>query len=351
MTINFESDNLFDTDAEAIVNTVNCVGVMGKGVALEFKKRWPENYKAYKKACDSGTLRPGKLLVFDRRSLLSSPLPRFLINFPTKDHWRSKSKIEYITEGLDRLAEEIERHGISSIAIPPLGCGNGGLEWIEVRPIIVAKLSHLTDVTIHIHGPAPARADEIPETVHFDSRLTSARAIYLRTIAALEERTQEPIDRLSLHKIAYLLQEFGVSFNIGFSNSLHGPYSRKMSRAISVMIGWKMLAATNELSRSRRVRVTGAGFAAADEFIKKNQPDELPIENLLDFISGFETPRRLELLTSTLYSLLSSAAGTMVEPTAPSRSTSFSAAEIDEALRRISSTNFGDHLVNSIRQK
>lgn len=339
MTIIFTDGNLFETTAQAIVNTVNCVGVMGKGVALEFKKRWPDNYKAYKRACDARDLRPGRLLIFDRKSLLSSPFPRFLVNFPTKDHWRSKSKISYIELGLDSLVLEIEKYGITSIAMPPLGCGNGGLDWEEVRPIIVDKLSQLSGVEIFIYGPATSKPDEAPETTQIESKLTPARAMLLRAIATLEDHRQEAIDRLSLHKLAYLLQEFGVSLNLEFDQNLYGPYSRRLRKAISVMVGWKMLAFTENPTRSRRVRVTAAGFAAADDFIRRYREDEEPLNKMLAFIAGFESNRRLELLSSTLHherqpALFRSA---FQAPFSSSRATVFSDEERAEALLRINS--------------
>lgn len=340
MTIFFTDSNLFETTAQAIVNTVNCVGVMGKGVALEFKKRWPDNYKAYKRACDAGDLQPGTLLIFDRRSLLSSPIPRFLVNFPTKDHWRSKSKISYIELGLDSLVLEIEKHGITSIALPPLGCGNGGLNWDEVRPMIVNKLSHLSEVEIFIHGPAASKPDDAPETAKIDSKLTPARAMFLRAIAALEDHRQEPIDRLSLHKLAYFLQEFGASLNLEFDQNLYGPYSGQLRKAIWVMVRWKMLAVAKESARSRRVRVTAAGFAAADDFIRRYREDEAPLNRMLGFMAGFESTHRLELLSSTLHGKRQPEFFNphCRSPFSSLRATLFSDDERAEALLRINST-------------
>src|SRR5690349_14003605 len=135
MSVTFKSGDLFLDKSEALVNTVNCVGVMGKGVALEFKHRWPENYKAYKKACDAKVLRPGNMLIFELTNLFGKNETKFIVNFPTKDHWRAKSKLEYISEGLDALVSDIKKYRIKSIALPPLGCGNGGLDWDTVRPI------------------------------------------------------------------------------------------------------------------------------------------------------------------------------------------------------------------------
>lgn len=154
MIIEYKNGDMFDEPTEAIVNTVNCVGVMGKGVALEFKRRWPSNFKAYKIACADKSLIPGKMFIFDNGGFLDSEKHRFLINFPTKQHWRSKSKIEYVKDGLVDFVEQIRRLGIKSVALPPLGCGNGGLEWSDVRPLIEEAVSSLPNVHFVIFGPA-----------------------------------------------------------------------------------------------------------------------------------------------------------------------------------------------------
>lgn len=141
-------NNLFNTEAEAIINTVNCVGVMGKGLALEFKKQYFGNYIAYKRACDAGQVKIGKMFVYKTESFFD---PKYIINFPTKDHWKNPSKMEYIREGLDDLIEVIKTNNIKSIAIPPLGCGLGGLNWDEVKEMIIVKMQNLkydTDIII-----------------------------------------------------------------------------------------------------------------------------------------------------------------------------------------------------------
>lgn len=142
--------DLLSADSEALVNTVNCVGVMGRGIALQFKQKFAENFKAYEQACNAGILRPGMMLVHDYATLFN---PRYIINFPTKDHWRSNSKLEYIDSGLVALADEIRKRQIKSLAIPPLGCGLGGLEWNQVRPRIEAALQEFTDVQILLYEP------------------------------------------------------------------------------------------------------------------------------------------------------------------------------------------------------
>ena len=133
MTMRFATGDILAEGAEALVNTVNCVGVMGKGIALQFKKAFPENFRAYAKACQRGEVKLGAMFVFRTGTVTN---PRYIINFPTKHHWRSNSRIEAIDMGLKDLARVIRAHGIRSIALPPLGCGLGGLDWGNVRPRI-----------------------------------------------------------------------------------------------------------------------------------------------------------------------------------------------------------------------
>jgi len=142
--------NILESQAQAIVNTVNCVGVMGKGLALQFKRAYPQNFQAYVSACKSGDVQLGSMFVYATNSLDG---PQWIINFPTKGHWRNKSKLEYIRNGLQDLRAVIAELGISSIAIPPLGAGNGGLNWKDVHPVIVESLSDLAHVQIQVYFP------------------------------------------------------------------------------------------------------------------------------------------------------------------------------------------------------
>src|SRR4051812_17859937 len=143
--------NLLDAQAQALVNTVNTVGIMGKGIALQFKKVYPRNYDEYRLACEAGKVELGRMFTVDLAALDG---PRFVINFPTKQHWRGKSKIEDIEAGLHALVAEVRSLGIRSIAVPPLGCGNGGLDWSQVRPLIETVLSELPDVHVYLYEPA-----------------------------------------------------------------------------------------------------------------------------------------------------------------------------------------------------
>ncbi|MDJ0734271.1 MAG: macro domain-containing protein [Nostocaceae cyanobacterium] len=155
--IEFKQGNLLEEKAEAIVNTVNCVGVMGKGIALQFKRAYPENFREYAKACQAGKVQPGRMFTVVRDSIFN---PRYIINFPTKRHWRGKSKIEDIKNGLTALIAEVKQLGITSIAIPPLGCGNGGLNWTEVKPLIESAFNQLPNVQVILFEPIGTPAAE-----------------------------------------------------------------------------------------------------------------------------------------------------------------------------------------------
>lgn len=153
--IEYKTGDLLAERAEALVNAVNCVGVMGRGVALQFKNAYPENFEAYRLQCRRGEVRPGKMFVFE---LQRTTAPRYIINFPTKRHWRAKSRMADIEAGLQALAEEIRARGIRTVALPPLGSGLGGLAWPKVRARIQAALEHLPEVEITVFEPDGGQA-------------------------------------------------------------------------------------------------------------------------------------------------------------------------------------------------
>ena len=294
MSVTFKTGDLFLDKSEALVNTVNCVGVMGKGVAHEFKHRWPENYKAYKKVCDAKELRPGRMLIFELTNLFGGSEPKFIVNFPTKDHWRARSKLEYISEGLDALVSDIRKYRIKSIALPPLGCGNGGLDWKVIRPMMVERLSDLEDVSVSIYEPL--KGGDAPEYMDTGLRMTRGRAIFLTAIAELEDPFDGALDRLSLQKIAYFLQVMGVPLNLEFNKDLYGPYSDALKKAVVALEDdYKLIAG---FQSEREAHVTQAGYAAAEDFLKSDERSVAVIEHLAKLVDGFETPYGLELLST-----------------------------------------------------
>lgn len=170
--INFLQGNLLEAPVEAVVNTVNTVGVMGKGIALMFKDAFPDNFRAYEKACQRKEVRVGHMFVTERVGFEG---PNWIINFPTKQHWRQPSKMEWIAEGLHDLSRVVQERNIRSIALPPLGCGNGGLEWSEVRPEIERALASLKDVEVLVFEPTAKYQNVAKRTGVM--KLTPARAL------------------------------------------------------------------------------------------------------------------------------------------------------------------------------
>lgn len=184
MSVVLKSGDLLKDSSEAVVNTVNCVGVMGKGIALQFKQRWPQNYKAYADACKYKQVKPGKVFIHDMGQWAE---PRYIINFPTKVHWRGDSKIEYIESGLRDLIAQAERLGIKSIALPPLGCGNGGLEWSGVKRVIFDAFEDHPDIQVKLFEPkgAPRPQDMVIQTEK--PRMTAGRAAVVKVISIYRE--------------------------------------------------------------------------------------------------------------------------------------------------------------------
>ena len=227
--LNLSSGNILEAKAEALVNTVNTVGVMGKGIALQFKKAHNDNYRAYVKACKNGEVEIGKMFVFDRGELNS---PKFIINFPTKRHWREKSRLNYIESGLDDLVRVITTLNISSIAIPPLGCGNGGLDWEDVLPLIEHALAKIPNVNAIIFEPAPFDPDQIRVT-NPKPNLTPTRASLLKLIDEYLNLGNITLSKLEIQKLVYFLQACGQPLTLEFVKHKFGPYNQAIEHVLS----------------------------------------------------------------------------------------------------------------------
>jgi O-acetyl-ADP-ribose deacetylase (regulator of RNase III) len=170
--IRYKTGDILAEDAEALVNTVNCVGAMGRGLALQFRKTFPENFREYANACEDKQVQLGRMFVFETGHLTN---PRYIINFPTKRHWRDKSRIEDIESGLQALSELIWQRGIRSIAVPPLGSGLGGLNWLEVRPCIEEALRGVVHLDVVVFEPEGASATESMVRSPVATKMTSGR--------------------------------------------------------------------------------------------------------------------------------------------------------------------------------
>lgn len=230
--IKYITGNIFEGSTEALVNTVNTVGIMGKGIALQFKNQFPSNYREYVKACKSGALQIGKLLVVEDSSLHYGK--KTIINFPTKTDWRKPSEYDFIEKGLLDLVRLIKEHKIKSIAIPPLGAGNGGLEWYKVKTFLEKYLADL-DCTVEVYEPNA----EVKEVLKKERvALTPARAMLLAVLYELV-RNGEFVSEFSSEKIGYFLQRFGAQdiFKLDYQAKFYGPYSGKVKHVLYYLNG------------------------------------------------------------------------------------------------------------------
>ena len=223
--ITYKTGDVLAESAEALVNTVNCVGVMGRGVALQFKRAFPDNFKAYAARCKSDQMQPGHVFVFDTGSIVP---PRYIINFPTKRHWRGKSRIEDIESGLESLAQEVRLRGIRSIAIPPLGSGLGGLHWPSVRRRMEVVLSALDDVEIVIFEPGGGPADDRANRSRDVPTMTAGRAALVGLLDRYLLGLLDPfVTLLEAHKLMYFMQVAGEPLRLQFTRGHYGALRRE----------------------------------------------------------------------------------------------------------------------------
>jgi len=225
--------NLLEAPAEALVNTVNCVGYMGKGIALQFKQAFPANFKHYETACHAGDMAPGKMMIHDNGGLVN---PRYIINFPTKRHWKGKSRIEDVESGLKALVADVQRLGIRSIAVPPLGCGLGGLEWRVVRPMIEQAFAGLPDVQVLLFEPAGAPEAKAMPVRTERPHMTPARALFIKLMDAYSALDYSR-SLLEVQKLAYFLQEAGEPLRLNYEAGHYGPYAPNLNKVLEVMEG------------------------------------------------------------------------------------------------------------------
>ena len=290
--------NLLETNAEALVNPVNTVGVMGKGIALQFKEAFSHNYEEYRTACKNKTFNIGDILVKnDFNSLLGNKL---IINFPTKKHWKQPSEYSYIESGLQSLAKYIKDNDVKSIAIPPLGCGNGGLDWNIVKPMIEKYLSQLT-ADIHLYEPNAA-VKELPQkkAPANIAKLTPARAMLLYMLFHYEA-FGEYSSLFSANKLAFFLQKMGENLNLKFEAHLFGPYTENVKRVLYTLNGTYLSGLEqNEAKAFEPLKLNYDRFDEIKQYINNELIDEQKkrLKKMIKFIEGFESDLSLEILAS-----------------------------------------------------
>lgn len=291
--------NMLDANAQALVNTVNTVGVMGKGIALQFKEYFPKNFKIYADACKKKEVQIGKMLVVKENTLNGSKL---IINFPTKKEWFKKSQYSYVEDGLKDLVKVIEEYQIKSIAIPPLGCGNGGLKWEKVKVLLETYLIDLPNVDIQIFEPNDA-IKEILQTKKNKKKigLTDARAMLLYALFRYE-KLGEVATVFSANKLAYFLQNSGESMKLQFVPYRYGPYAQAIEKVLYALNGTYITGL--EQMKARAFEPLHLNYDMYDEvenYVKSNLSSNQKnrLESVFNIIDGFETTLSMEILSST----------------------------------------------------
>lgn len=295
--IEFKKGNILKQDAEALVNTVNCVGVMGRGIALQFKEAFPDNYKHYKEACKKGEVKPGKMFVFDTHVLLG---PKIIINFPTKRHWKEKSRLEDIESGLPDLIKALKDKQIHSVAIPPLGCGLGGLDWKVVRPIIEKALSGLPDLKVYLFEPEPNITIIAQNPAAEKPKLTIGRAALLALIGKyLEALMDESISLLEIHKLLYFMQIAGEPLQLRYQKALYGPYAENLRHVLSLLNGHYISGYDDHIdSPDKPIEVINGAISEGEAFLQNHLETLDRFNRVCKLINGFESPFGMELLST-----------------------------------------------------
>jgi O-acetyl-ADP-ribose deacetylase (regulator of RNase III) len=311
--IHYIEGNLLESNAEALVNTVNTLGVMGKGIALQFKNQFPENFKRYAQACKDKLVDTGNLYVTEDTSLMSGK--KIIINFPTKKDWRKPSEYTYIELGLIELNKYIRTNRIKSIAIPPLGAGNGGLEWNKVKNLIEKYLSD-SECEIQIYLPNVIIQESLKKE---RVKLTPARAMLLSVLYDLV-RNGEFVSEFAAEKVAYFLQRFGAEefFKLEFQPNFYGPYSGKVKHVLYYMNG--SYISGYSAKDKKPFEELGLMFdAEKDVTAYLENPEHAKLKEIVQktktFLNGFYSDFALELLSSIDFVMLENRVNTVEDIT------------------------------------
>jgi O-acetyl-ADP-ribose deacetylase (regulator of RNase III) len=295
--------DILEAQADALVNTVNCVGVMGRGIALQFKKAYPDNARAYAAACARAQVHPGKMLVHDLGCLTA---PRYIVNFPTKRHWKGKSRLEDIESGLLALVEEVRARNIRSIAVPPLGAGLGGLEWSQVRPLVVKAFEALPGVRVLLYEPLGAPPPERMVRATTRPRMTLAPAVLIGLMDRYLAAAMDPfVTLLEAHKLMYFAQSAGEPLNLAFTKGPYGPYAENLRHVLNRIEGHYVTGYGDAADRpDTALELLPGAQQAAATFLEGQAAARERFDRVTDLIAGFETPFGMELLTTVYWVLV-----------------------------------------------
>jgi len=295
--ITFKKGNILEEEVDAIVNTVNCVGVMGRGIALQFKKMYPENFKAYESACKQDKVQPGIMYTYKLNRALP---PYYIANFPTKRHWRGKSKLSDIKVGLKSLLDDVIKNEISSIAIPPLGCGLGGLNWSEVKPLIIETFESVPNVDVIVFEPQENSEERSTVSKNEIPQMTPGRAALVGLIDRYLKGHLDPfVTLLEIHKLMYFMQEAGQPLRLNYQKGHYGPYAKNLRHVLSILEGHMTSGYSDGGDAPDKIiqLVPGASQDAA-EFLLKNADTHNKFNKVSELVSGFESSFGLELLAT-----------------------------------------------------
>ena len=294
--IEYKTGDIIAEDAEALVNTVNCVGVMGRGIALQFKKAFPENFKSYAAACKRNEVRPGRMFVFETGQMY----PRYIINFPTKRHWRGKSRMGDVEAGLAALAKEIQALNIRSIALPPLGSGLGGLAWSEVRPRIESVLRGLNDLKVVLFEPGGGPIDKRANHSSDVPKMTAGRAVLIGLMDRYLRGLLDPfVTLLEVHKLLYFMQESGERLRLRYQKASYGPYAENLRHVLHKVEGHFISGyADGGDAPDKQLELVPGAIEDATAFLESHPKTHERFNKVAELVEGFESSFGLELLAS-----------------------------------------------------
>jgi O-acetyl-ADP-ribose deacetylase (regulator of RNase III) len=337
--LRYTTGDILKSEAEALVNTVNCVGIMGRGIALQFKNAFPANFKAYVAACERDAVQPGKMFIFETGAMTP---PKYIVNFPTKRHWRGKSRIEDIESGLQALVEEIHCRGIRSIAVPPLGSGLGGLPWSEVRDRIRKFLGNIEDLQVIVYEPAGAPSHEVMTRAQEIPKMTPGRAALVALIQRYLGGMMDPfVTLLEVHKLMYFMQEAGTPLRLNYVKHYYGPYAQNLAHVLRAVEGYFISGyADGGDQPDKTLELVPGAHEDAVKYLYADEQTKSRLDRVSDLVSGFESPFGLELLATVHWIAKHEGIATTKEVTAKVRAWNdrkkrFSQPQITIALRTL----------------
>ena len=308
-TIKARIGDMFASDMQTLVNTVNCVGVMGKGIAQIFKQEYPEMFADYVARCERGEVKLGKPYHYKDLAGVS------IVNFPTKGHWRAATRLADVEAGLDYFAKHYELWGITSVAFPPLGCGNGGLEWSAVGPLMYYKLSKL-GIPVELYAPFGTPAAQVkPEFLAADQqteflvkgrrreKLRPEWAALVEVIHELEKQPYaNPVGRTIFQKICYILTKQGVDTGFKFERNSYGPFASEVKEAINVLANNNWVT-EEQLGQMTALRVGPEYRRSREKLTEELKPFQRRIDKTVDLFSRIKNTDQAEEVATVIYAV------------------------------------------------